>query len=94
VHLLPSGRPAAAKTTTLRMLAGFEDLDEGEILVGDRVISSSFKNYYLPPEKRDIRHGLPGVAVWPHSRSRQRRVPSPDPAGCRGRRSRRDRDGR
>jgi iron(III) transport system ATP-binding protein len=59
----PSG---CGKTTTLRMLAGFEDLDEGEILVGDRVISSSFKRYYLPPEKRDFGMVFQAFAVWPH----------------------------
>ena len=59
----PSG---CGKTTTLRMLAGFEDLDEGEILVGDRGISSSFKNYYLPPEKRDFGMVFQAFAVWPH----------------------------
>ena len=59
----PSG---CGKTTTLRMLAGFEDLDEGEILVGDRVISSSFKGYYLPPEKRDFGMVFQAFAVWPH----------------------------
>ncbi len=59
----PSG---CGKTTTLRMLAGFEDLDEGEITVGDRVISSSFKNYYLPPEKRDFGMVFQAFAVWPH----------------------------
>jgi iron(III) transport system ATP-binding protein len=59
----PSG---CGKTTTLRMLAGFEDLDEGEIIVGDRVISSSFKNYYLPPEKRDFGMVFQAFAVWPH----------------------------
>jgi len=59
----PSG---CGKTTTLRMLAGFEDLDEGEILVGDRVISSSLKRYYLPPEKRDFGMVFQAFAVWPH----------------------------
>ncbi|MEI7670938.1 MAG: ABC transporter ATP-binding protein [Deltaproteobacteria bacterium] len=59
----PSG---CGKTTTLRMLAGFEDLDEGEIIVGERVISSSFKKYYLPPEKRDFGMVFQAFAVWPH----------------------------
>ncbi|HYL80949.1 MAG TPA: ABC transporter ATP-binding protein, partial [Candidatus Acidoferrum sp.] len=59
----PSG---CGKTTTLRMLAGFEDLDEGEIIVGDRVISSRLKNYYLPPERRDFGMVFQAFAVWPH----------------------------
>jgi iron(III) transport system ATP-binding protein len=48
----PSG---CGKTTTLRMIAGFENLDEGEISVGGRVFSSSFKKYYLPPDRRRTR---------------------------------------
>ncbi|GHT00663.1 hypothetical protein AGMMS50276_27010 [Synergistales bacterium] len=59
----PSG---CGKTTTLRMVAGFEDLSEGEVYVGDRLISSPAKNYYLPPEKRDFGMVFQAFAVWPH----------------------------
>ena len=59
----PSG---CGKTTTLRMVAGFEDLSEGEIYVGDRLISSPKKNYYLPPEKRNFGMVFQAFAVWPH----------------------------
>ncbi|MDR1776786.1 MAG: ABC transporter ATP-binding protein [Desulfovibrio sp.] len=59
----PSG---CGKTTTLRMVAGFEDLDEGEISVGERLLSSSAKNFYLPPEKRDFGMVFQAFAVWPH----------------------------
>jgi iron(III) transport system ATP-binding protein len=59
----PSG---CGKTTTLRMVAGFEDLDEGEISVGGKIVSSSFKKYYLPPEKRDFGMVFQAFAVWPH----------------------------
>ena len=59
----PSG---CGKTTTLRMVAGFEDLDEGEIHVGNRLLSSKRKNYYLPPEKRDFGMVFQAFAVWPH----------------------------
>jgi iron(III) transport system ATP-binding protein len=59
----PSG---CGKTTTLRMAAGFEDLSEGEIFVGGRLISSPGKNYYLPPEKRDFGMVFQAFAVWPH----------------------------
>jgi iron(III) transport system ATP-binding protein len=59
----PSG---CGKTTTLRMTAGFEDLTEGEIHVGGRLISSRAKNWYLPPEKRDFGMVFQAFAVWPH----------------------------
>ncbi|MEW6265165.1 MAG: ABC transporter ATP-binding protein [Thermodesulfobacteriota bacterium] len=59
----PSG---CGKTTTLRMVAGFEDLDEGEISVGGKLISSSYKKYYLPPEKREFGMVFQAFAVWPH----------------------------
>jgi len=59
----PSG---CGKTTTLRMVAGFEDLSDGEIHVGDRMISSPKKNYYLPPEKRNFGMVFQAFAVWPH----------------------------
>lgn len=59
----PSG---CGKTTTLRMVAGFEDLDDGEIHVGERLLSSKSKKYYLPPEKRDFGMVFQAFAVWPH----------------------------
>lgn len=59
----PSG---CGKTTTLRMVAGFEDLDEGEISVNGKLLSSSNKKYYLPPEKRDFGMVFQAFAVWPH----------------------------
>lgn len=59
----PSG---CGKTTTLRMIAGFEDLDEGEIFVGDRLLSSRKKGFYLPPEKRNFGMVFQAFAIWPH----------------------------
>ena len=59
----PSG---CGKTTTLRMVAGFEDLSDGEIHVGERLISSPKRNYYLPPEKRNFGMVFQAFAVWPH----------------------------
>lgn len=59
----PSG---CGKTTTLRMFAGFEDLDGGEIRVGERIISSKKRHYYLPPEQRNFGMVFQAFAVWPH----------------------------
>jgi iron(III) transport system ATP-binding protein len=59
----PSG---CGKTTTLRMVAGFEDIDDGEIHVGERLLSSRRRNYYLPPEKRGFGMVFQAFAVWPH----------------------------
>jgi iron(III) transport system ATP-binding protein len=59
----PSG---CGKTTALRMIAGFEDLTEGEIHLGGRPVSSSRKNLYVPPEERDLGMVFQAFAVWPH----------------------------
>jgi iron(III) transport system ATP-binding protein len=59
----PSG---CGKTTTLRMIAGFEDLDDGEIHVGERMLSSRHRHFYLPPEKRGFGMVFQAFAVWPH----------------------------
>ena len=59
----PSG---CGKTTTLRMIAGFEDLSEGEIELCGRLVSSSAKNLYIPPEERDLGMVFQAFAVWPH----------------------------
>ena len=59
----PSG---CGKTTTLRMIAGFEDLDGGEIHVGDKLMSSKARCYYLPPEKRGFGMVFQAFAIWPH----------------------------
>ncbi len=57
----PSG---CGKTTMLRMIAGFEKPTSGEILIGDRVVSSD--RVFLPPEKRGIGMVFQSYAVWPH----------------------------
>lgn len=57
----PSG---CGKTTMLRMIAGFEKPTSGEILIGDKVVSSD--KAFIPPEKRDIGMVFQSYAVWPH----------------------------
>ncbi|HET7848210.1 MAG TPA: ABC transporter ATP-binding protein [Pseudolabrys sp.] len=57
----PSG---CGKTTTLRLIAGFVEPSEGEIRVGDRVVSTPANS--LPPEKRNMSMIFQSYALWPH----------------------------
>jgi len=57
----PSG---CGKTTTLRLIAGFLEPSQGEINVGDRVVSSSART--LPPEQRKMSMIFQSYALWPH----------------------------
>lgn len=59
----PSG---CGKTTMLRMVAGFERATEGEIYIGDKMVSSSKNVTFVPPEKRNIGMVFQSYAVWPH----------------------------
>jgi multiple sugar transport system ATP-binding protein len=53
----PSG---CGKTTTLRMIAGLEDVSEGEIRVGDRVVND------LAASDRDMAMVFQNYALYPH----------------------------
>ncbi len=53
----PSG---CGKTTTLRMIAGLEDITAGDIQVGDRIINE------VPPKDRDIAMVFQNYALYPH----------------------------
>jgi iron(III) transport system ATP-binding protein len=57
----PSG---CGKTTTLRLIAGFLEPSDGEIHVGERVVSSKAKT--LPPEDRKMSMIFQSYALWPH----------------------------
>lgn len=59
----PSG---CGKTTTLRMIAGLENLTSGEISVGDRVIDSARSGVFVPPEHRGMGLVFQSYALWPH----------------------------
>ncbi|MDO4204762.1 MAG: ABC transporter ATP-binding protein [Selenomonadaceae bacterium] len=59
----PSG---CGKTTTLRMVAGFERATEGNIIIDDRIVSSSDQGIFVPPEKRGVGMVFQSYAVWPH----------------------------
>jgi multiple sugar transport system ATP-binding protein len=53
----PSG---CGKTTALRMLAGLEEISEGEIRIGERVVND------LTPKDRDIAMVFQSYALYPH----------------------------
>ena len=57
----PSG---CGKTTTLRLIAGFLEPSDGDIHVGDRVVSSRART--LPPEQRKMSMIFQSYALWPH----------------------------
>ena len=57
----PSG---CGKTTTLRLIAGFIEPSEGEIRVGDKLVSSPANT--LPPERRNMSMIFQSYALWPH----------------------------
>ncbi|MVT71289.1 ATP-binding cassette domain-containing protein [Bradyrhizobium pachyrhizi] len=57
----PSG---CGKTTTLRLIAGFLEPSDGEIRVGERVVSSKART--LPPEQRNMSMIFQSYALWPH----------------------------
>ena len=53
----PSG---CGKSTALRMLAGLEEISEGEIKIGDRVVND------MPARDRDIAMVFQSYALYPH----------------------------
>jgi multiple sugar transport system ATP-binding protein len=53
----PSG---CGKTTALRMVAGLEDITEGEIWIGDTIVNR------LDPRKRDVAMVFQSYALYPH----------------------------
>src|SRR5213080_1526147 len=62
----PSG---CGKTTTLRMIAGLAQPDDGEIRVGGTVVSSA--HAVVPPERRNMSMIFQSYAVWPHMTVRE-----------------------
>ena len=59
----PSG---CGKTTLLRMIAGLETSDDGEIWLDDVCVFSGKQKINLPPEKRNLGFVFQDFALWPH----------------------------
>lgn len=53
----PSG---SGKSTALRMLAGLEEISDGRVVIGDRVVND------LPPKDRDVAMVFQSYALYPH----------------------------
>src|SRR3954447_14705573 len=53
----PSG---CGKTTSLRMIAGLEEITEGDLKIGDRIVND------VPPKDRDIAMVFQSYALYPH----------------------------
>ena len=53
----PSG---CGKTTALRMVAGLEDISEGVLKIGERIVN------HVPPRDRDIAMVFQSYALYPH----------------------------
>ncbi|MBU2337241.1 MAG: ATP-binding cassette domain-containing protein, partial [Alphaproteobacteria bacterium] len=58
----PSG---CGKSTLLRMVAGLEEISEGEVSIGDRVVNR------MEPAERDIAMVFQNYALYPHMTVRQ-----------------------
>ncbi|MGF1792598.1 ABC transporter ATP-binding protein [Photobacterium profundum] len=57
VFVGPSG---CAKSTTLRMIAGLEEISSGEIIIGNKLVN------HLPPKDRGISMVFQNYALYPH----------------------------
>lgn len=54
------GASGCGKSTTLRMIAGLEEITEGELFIGDRLVND------VAPKDRDIAMVFQSYALYPH----------------------------
>lgn len=64
----PSG---CGKTTLLRLIAGLETPDSGEIRINGEQVYSSKNRTFTPPEKRNVGMVFQDLALWPHMTVRE-----------------------
>ena len=60
------GASGCGKTTLLRLIAGLEEADAGEIAIDGRPVLSRRRRISLPPDRRDISLVFQSYAIWPH----------------------------
>jgi multiple sugar transport system ATP-binding protein len=58
--LVMVGPSGCGKTTTLRMIAGLEDISSGELHIGDKLVNN------IEPKNRDIAMVFQNYALYPH----------------------------
>ncbi len=58
------GASGCGKTTTLRLIAGFERPDSGDIILGGHPVASP--THWVPPEKRGVGIVFQDYALFPH----------------------------
>jgi ABC-type Fe3+/spermidine/putrescine transport system ATPase subunit len=59
----PSG---CGKTTTLRLVAGLDEPDHGEILLNGEAVAAPHRGIFVPPDKRQLGMVFQSYAIWPH----------------------------
>lgn len=59
------GASGCGKSTLLRMIAGLEDITDGEIFIGDKKVNN------VPPKDRDIAFVFQSYALYPHMTVRE-----------------------
>ena len=59
------GASGCGKSTLLRMIAGLEDISDGEIYIGDKKVNN------VPPKDRDITFVFQSYALYPHMTVRE-----------------------
>src|SRR4029079_161636 len=58
--IVPVGPSGCGETTSLRMIAGLEEISEGTLRIGDRVVND------VAPKDRDIAMVFQSYALYPH----------------------------
>jgi iron(III) transport system ATP-binding protein len=60
------GESGCGKSTTLRCIAGLEELDAGSISIAGHVVADTERGTHVPTFERDIGLVFQSYAIWPH----------------------------